>query len=51
MLELYPTVENIPRMYFTPKIHNEGTPLRPIVDYTETIMYETSRKLADILGQ
>ena len=48
--KLYPTVENIPRMYCTPKVHKEGTPLRPIVDYTGTIMYETSRELADILG-
>ena len=27
-----------------------GTPLRPIVDYTSTIGYSTSRWLADILG-
>jgi len=30
---LYPTAENIPRMYCTPKIHKTGNPLRPIVDY------------------
>ena len=47
---LYPTTENIPRMYCTPKIHKEGTPVRPIVDYTGSIGYNTSRALADILG-
>jgi len=31
---LYPTTENTPRMYCTPKIHKEGTPVRPTVDYT-----------------
>ena len=30
---LYPTTEVIPRMYCTPKIHKQGNPLRPIVDY------------------
>ena len=47
---LYPTAENIPRMYCTPKIHKTGNPLRPIVDYTGSIGYRTSRSLADILG-
>ena len=37
-------------MYCTPKIYKEGTPLRPIVDYTGSIMSETSRELANILG-
>jgi len=47
---LYPTTENTPRMYCTPKIHKEGTPLRPIVDYTGSIAYNTSRALVDILA-
>ena len=47
---LYPTSENIPRMYCTPKIHKEGNPLRPIVDYTGSIGYNCSRALADLLG-
>ena len=47
---LYPTAENIPRLYCTPKIHKTGTSLRPIVGYTNTIGYCTSRWLADILG-
>ena len=33
---LYPTAENAPRLYCTPKIHKPDTPLRPIVDYTGT---------------
>ena len=41
---------NTPRMYCTPKIHKEGTPLRPIVDYTGSIGYNLSRSLADVLG-
>ena len=46
----YPTTENIPRLYCTPKIHKPNNPLRPMVDYTTTIGYSTSRWLADILG-
>jgi len=37
-------------MYCTPKIHKAGTPLRPIVDYTGSIGYNTSRFLADVLS-
>ncbi|XP_072021516.1 uncharacterized protein [Amphiura filiformis] len=48
--QLYPTAENVPRLYCTPKIHKPNAPLRPIVDYTSTIGYETSRWLADILA-
>ena len=29
---LYPTLEKVPRMYGSPKIHKDGTPLRPMVD-------------------
>ena len=47
---LYPIAENVPRMYCTPKIHKEGNPLRPIVDYTGSIGYRTSRALAGILA-
>ena len=47
---LYSTAENIPRLYCTPKIHKANNPLRPIVDYTNTIGYSTSRWLADILS-
>ena len=37
-------------MYCTPKIHKTGNPLRPIVDYTGSIGYRTSRALANILA-
>ena len=47
---LYPASECVPRMYFMPKIHKPGTPLRPIVDYTSSIGYATSRSMADILA-
>ncbi|XP_066267585.1 uncharacterized protein [Branchiostoma lanceolatum] len=47
---LYPTAENVPRMYCTPKINKPGYPLRPIVDYTGSIGYNTSRALADLLA-
>ena len=47
---LYPTAENIPRLYCTTKIHKEGNPIHPIVDYIGSIGYQTSRALADILS-
>ena len=47
---LFPTAENIPRIYGTPKIHKPGNKVRPVVDYTGTIGYQTSRALADILS-
>ena len=34
---LYPTTENIPRIYGSPKIHRDCTPLRPIVDFAGSI--------------
>ena len=30
----YPMSDMAPRLYGSPKIHKEGNPLRPIVDYT-----------------
>ncbi|XP_072048921.1 uncharacterized protein [Amphiura filiformis] len=47
---LYPTAENIPRLYCTTKIHKTGNPIRPIVDYTGSIGYQTSKALAEILA-
>ena len=47
---LYPTAENVPRMYCTRKIHKPDNPLRPIVDYTGSIGYNMSRSLADLLA-
>ncbi|XP_072021952.1 uncharacterized protein [Amphiura filiformis] len=47
---LRPSGEVTPRLYATPKIHKPDNPLRPIVDYTGSIGYNTSRALADILA-
>ena len=47
---LYPTSEAAPRLYCTPKIHKEGTPLRPIVDYTGSISYNLSKSLSELLS-
>jgi len=47
---LRPSGEVIPRLYATPKIHKPDNALRPIVDYTGSIGYNTSRALADILA-
>ena len=47
---LYPTSEKIPQLYCLPKIHKKDVPFRPIVDYTSSIGYNTSRFLADILN-
>jgi len=46
---MYPTSDMIPRLYGSPKIHKQGTPLRPIVDYTGSMTYNLSRALADLL--
>jgi len=48
--QLYPTSEKIPKLYCLLKIHKRDVPFRPIVDYTGSIGYNTSRYLADILG-
>jgi len=47
---LYSTSEKIPQLYCLPKIHKKDFPFRPIVDYTGSIGYNTSRFLADILS-
>ena len=47
---LYPTSEKIPQLYCLPKVHKKDVPFRPIVDYTGSIGYNTSRFLADILN-
>ena len=43
------TTPNVPRFYGTPKIHKEGAPIRPIVDYTGSATYNVARSLADLL--
>ena len=50
---LYPTSESIPRMYCTPlylKNTQAGDPTSPIVYYTGSIGYATSRYMAHILA-
>jgi hypothetical protein len=39
-----------PRLYWVPKIHKEGVPLRPIVSNTGAPTCQTSKYLAGILG-
>lgn len=40
-----------PRIYFLPKYHKDGMPLRPIVSTTNTVTYELSKYLAQILAK
>ena len=47
---LYPTTNNVPRLYCTPKIHKPENPLRPIVDYSGLANYNLGRALADLLN-
>ena len=46
---LYPTGAGSPKFYGLPKIHKEGTPLRPIVSSIGAVTYSTSKELARIL--
>ena len=39
----------IPRLYGVPKIHKVGTPLRPIVDATDSVTYKVGKNLNRIL--
>ena len=48
---LYPMAENTPCMYCTMIIHKAGNPIRPIVDYTGSIGYQTSKALAETSWQ
>ena len=47
---LYPTAKNTLRIYCTTKIHKQGYPIRPIVDYMGSIAYQTSKALAETLS-
>jgi len=47
---LYRTSEKISQLYCLPKVHKEGVSFRPILDYTGSTGYNTSRFLADILA-
>ena len=46
---LYPTGAGSPKFYGLPKIHKEGTPLRPIVSSIGAVTYSTSKELSRIL--
>ena len=41
----------VPCLYDSPKIHKDGAPLRPIMDYTGSMAYNTSKVIADLLKQ
>ena len=43
-------METPPRFYGLPKVHKEGTPLRPIVSSIDSISYNCARYVADLLA-
>ena len=47
--KLYPTGATTPKYYGLPKVHKEGTPLRPIVLSIGSATYETAKELSKIL--
>ena len=47
---IYPTAEEVPKIYGLPKIHKPDFPLRPIVASRGGITYNAARVLADILS-
>lgn len=47
--KLYPTAEGLPLLYCTPKIHKKNIPLRPIVDCTGAVTYQTSKFIVTLL--
>ena len=49
--KLYPTGAGSPKFYALPKMHKEGTPLRPIVSSIRAVTYSTSKELSRILGK
>ena len=46
---LYPTGAGSPKFYGLPKVHKEGTPLRPIVSSIGAVTYTTAKELSRIL--
>ena len=46
---LYPTGAGSPKFYGLPKVHKEGTPLRPIVSSICAVTYTTAKELSRIL--
>ena len=47
---MYPTSEEVPKLYGLPKIHKPSVPLRPIVSSIGSVTYTTSKHLAVILN-
>ena len=47
--KLYPESEEPPKLYGTPKIHKNNTPLRPVVSSCGSITYNAAKYLASIL--
>ena len=47
--KLYPESDEPPKLYGTPKIHKNNTPLRPIVSSCGSITYNAAKYLASIL--
>ena len=47
--KLYPTGAGSLKFYGLPKLHKEGTPLRPIVSSIGAVTYATSKELSRIL--
>jgi hypothetical protein len=48
--KIYPTHDQPPRFYGLPKVHKNGTPLRPIVSSIGTITYGCAQYLAKVLS-
>ena len=46
---VYPTGAGSPKFYGLPKVHKQGTPLRPIVSSIGAVTYQTSKELSRIL--
>ena len=46
---LYPTGAGSPKFYGLPKVHKQGTPLRPIVSSIGAATYQTAKELSRIL--
>ena len=46
---IYPTGAGSPKFYGLPKVHKQGTPLRPIVSSIGAVTYQISKELSKIL--
>ena len=43
-----PTDSHTPRFYGQPKMHNPGVPIRPIVSFSGSLLYNLSKDIANI---